>query len=724
MRAPSSATKIPFAILVVFVSTCAFSNVFIDEGSMSLRENPQDIFRLNDGHASEEDFSFEVINGTGIKITGYTGSAESVSIPNTIGNIPVTQIGDDAFLNDENIEHLTISENVRNIGKSAFRDCKKLEIAILGDGVKQIRSNAFSGCESLKIIQLKGDAPDTGNKWISGTAKDLVIYYVDGKKNFNSSNWTGLNIVPLTVPSSPVTFNAVPGNSFVELSWSMSVDIKTETILGFNVFYKESENTDWTELLTEDDNIQINSLSNGICYEFRICAVNIAGNGEFSDVVSATPFTIPEAPVARVVEEISETLLIWDVPNNMGSEITGYNVYRDDELIVSKDSMNHEYSIEDPVPGIKYIFQVSARNNAGESPKSNAVEVMFENKYTLFFDTVDGSPVEPIILKSGDPIIVPSVPVKEGCFFREWNPSIPAVMPDHDIIVRAVWDEVVNFPIVNSGLCYTGEFQTGVPAGNGYVLSGNYSMKYAGEYVAYLSLGEGYIWHDGTYESKEVIWKIDPKTVYVYPGKNQFKKYYDEDPVIKYVLSEDVTVKGRLDRMSGENPGVYEIFTGSLKAEDCNYKLKMCEGIVSFEIVAVCPGVPTNPEVIFDEYDVKLQWDAPIFDGGCEICSYEIWFKSDGNHWTLYGTVEDSMTNIILVDSKEEYEFAVKAVNSIGISELSKVISIKTNHVEQHKESVGDIMCENYEEDETVFLSSLFLVLLLCLILMIPRKVG
>ncbi len=50
----------------------------------------------------EAQFSYLVTNNTA-SIVGYTGSGGLVIIPNDVNGVPVTDIGDNAFLNNTNI---------------------------------------------------------------------------------------------------------------------------------------------------------------------------------------------------------------------------------------------------------------------------------------------------------------------------------------------------------------------------------------------------------------------------------------------------------------------------------------------------------------------------------------------------------------------------------------------------------------------------------------------
>ena len=47
--------------------------------------------------ATSGDYTYEVLDDGTVEITGYTGTASSISIPGTIGGKKVTSIGEGAF---------------------------------------------------------------------------------------------------------------------------------------------------------------------------------------------------------------------------------------------------------------------------------------------------------------------------------------------------------------------------------------------------------------------------------------------------------------------------------------------------------------------------------------------------------------------------------------------------------------------------------------------------
>ena len=79
-----------------------------------IKHNP--IVEAARGGASEELSSY-------IEITGYIGSSEYVTIPETINNLPVTQIGNTAFQNKQSLKSVTIPDTVTFIQETAFNGC-------------------------------------------------------------------------------------------------------------------------------------------------------------------------------------------------------------------------------------------------------------------------------------------------------------------------------------------------------------------------------------------------------------------------------------------------------------------------------------------------------------------------------------------------------------------------------------------------------------------------
>lgn len=74
-----------------------------------------------------------VSNGKEARVRSYTGSAADVVIPAEYEGVPVTSIGDEAFLNNDLIVSVYIPGSVQQIGTRAFHDCNSLSAVTFGD---------------------------------------------------------------------------------------------------------------------------------------------------------------------------------------------------------------------------------------------------------------------------------------------------------------------------------------------------------------------------------------------------------------------------------------------------------------------------------------------------------------------------------------------------------------------------------------------------------------
>jgi RNA polymerase subunit RPABC4/transcription elongation factor Spt4 len=92
--------------------------------------------------------------GDKIIITGSISRDTIINIPVHIGGLPVTSIGDRAFLWNRNLSSITIPNGVTSIGICAFADCISLSLITIPNGITSIGRYTFSGCRSLSSITI------------------------------------------------------------------------------------------------------------------------------------------------------------------------------------------------------------------------------------------------------------------------------------------------------------------------------------------------------------------------------------------------------------------------------------------------------------------------------------------------------------------------------------------------------------------------------------------
>lgn len=132
-------TTYHFQIVATNTAGTTFGNdqVFITQGFLT---NNADVY------------TYFITNGT-IMITAYSGPGGQVTIPSTMLGLPVTTIGDGAFVNISTLTSVTIPNSVTVLGIGAFADDMGLTNVTLPNSLTSISANAFSssGLTSLVI---------------------------------------------------------------------------------------------------------------------------------------------------------------------------------------------------------------------------------------------------------------------------------------------------------------------------------------------------------------------------------------------------------------------------------------------------------------------------------------------------------------------------------------------------------------------------------------------
>lgn len=128
--------------------------------------------------AISTDLQYEIQDDEVI-ITGFLKELSDFTmlvIPDTIEDLPVTQISTNAFKDNAFLESLVIGNNITTIKASAFENCVKLKSIVFGRSVKTIDYCSFNGCLSIKIISLNEGLESIGEKCFVNT--QLASVYI------------------------------------------------------------------------------------------------------------------------------------------------------------------------------------------------------------------------------------------------------------------------------------------------------------------------------------------------------------------------------------------------------------------------------------------------------------------------------------------------------------------------------------------------------------------
>ena len=150
----------------------------------------------------------------GIKIIGYDDSEEKVTIPSTLGGLPMVAIGTSAFTECNTVKEVTIPDSVMLLENGDyyggnFYSCNSLEKLTLGKGISQIPSYMASNCINLKEVVINGNIKTIGSRAFSGCQSLTNINLPDSLESigtwaFNRCN----NLSSITIPDKTATIEA------------------------------------------------------------------------------------------------------------------------------------------------------------------------------------------------------------------------------------------------------------------------------------------------------------------------------------------------------------------------------------------------------------------------------------------------------------------------------------------------------------------------------------
>ena len=100
------------------------------------------------------DYEYMDLAGGTVSITKYKGSAQVLTVPETLDGKLVTDIGDSAFARSSSLTQINLPAGVTSIGNSTFESCFNLAKISFPAGLSSIGEFAFQTCSSLTEISL------------------------------------------------------------------------------------------------------------------------------------------------------------------------------------------------------------------------------------------------------------------------------------------------------------------------------------------------------------------------------------------------------------------------------------------------------------------------------------------------------------------------------------------------------------------------------------------
>ncbi len=181
-----------------------------------------------------------------------------------------------------------------------------------------------------------------------------------------------------TAPNSPKGLSATPGDTIINLAWSVPTSDHGSPVTNY-LIYRNSTPSAKTLLATIGNylNYTDRGLTNGQAYYYQVTALNAAGESARSNEASATPTALPTPPQDLMAAPgDAQITLSWTPPSSDGGKpITNYTLYRGTvsggETLLTRLGNVLTYLDLSLINGQTYYYKVSAVNTKGEGPLSN-----------------------------------------------------------------------------------------------------------------------------------------------------------------------------------------------------------------------------------------------------------------------------------------------------------------------------------------------------------------
>ena len=97
-------------------------------------------------------YAYTISNGEATITSVNNTISGTVTIPSALDGVPVTSVGDRAFLWCTDVTSVTIPNSVTSIGTEAFSGCENLTSVTIGNSVTSMGGDMFLGCTALTSI--------------------------------------------------------------------------------------------------------------------------------------------------------------------------------------------------------------------------------------------------------------------------------------------------------------------------------------------------------------------------------------------------------------------------------------------------------------------------------------------------------------------------------------------------------------------------------------------
>ena len=192
------ATTPPMCVDSSCFSSQAYANATLNVPSVALSAyQTADIWKdFSHIVASTYDFTYDnlqfvITSPTTAKVVGHVlpSPAGYYAIPSTANGYKVTEVGDYAFQNCNQITEINIGDNVVTIGRVAFAGCSGLTSLTIPNSVTSINMAAFMGCSGLTSVVIPNSVTYVGGMAFSDCSSLTSVIIGENCRFNNSYSW-------------------------------------------------------------------------------------------------------------------------------------------------------------------------------------------------------------------------------------------------------------------------------------------------------------------------------------------------------------------------------------------------------------------------------------------------------------------------------------------------------------------------------------------------------
>lgn len=121
-------------------------------------------------------FDFDETNT--VRIIGYTGTSERLTVPSTIDGATVVELADGCFENNTVITSLILPDTITSVGEAALKNCTSV-ISVTMNGVTDIGESAFNGCSALTSVSVSDALLTIGKSAFYNCSEIELLYFGD-----------------------------------------------------------------------------------------------------------------------------------------------------------------------------------------------------------------------------------------------------------------------------------------------------------------------------------------------------------------------------------------------------------------------------------------------------------------------------------------------------------------------------------------------------------------